>query len=59
LIRPLEEVVDGSVGPLSLEQELALAGEGLEAREAGIRGIQTELRIQDDDYLREAVEVRR
>ena len=66
----------GCGGPLSLLQELALAGEGVEAmegveagkgakaregveaREAGICGLQAELSLQDDSFLREVVEVR-
>ncbi len=59
MIRPLEELEPGGHHPLSLEQELALAGEGAEAREAGIRGLQAELNLQNDAFLREVVEVRR
>lgn len=58
LIRPMEEMELGG-RPLSLQQELALAGEGTEAREAGIRGLQAELSLEDDTYLRQVVEVRR
>jgi len=49
----------GRAGPPSLQAELALAGEGAEAREAGIRGIQAELNLLEDTFLREVVQVRR
>jgi len=64
LIRPMELVDLDSPDPMSLEMELALAGENSAVNNhspklnEGVRGLQRELDLEDDSYLKSVVQIR-